>query len=99
MAALLRERVAREAAARVQLVGEDALLDTGIVAHDAIGLLEARMEERDPAHAPPVDDRSDDRHEPLGAQRVVAPAVLPDDLVRAGLLEPRPGFEDQRRVS
>src|SRR6266487_2802805 len=67
----------------MRLVDEHPRLDTRVVVHELARLVEIGVEDADAADLALVGNRTDDREQPVGPQREIAPPVLPDDLVGA----------------
>ena len=78
------ELVSGETAHWVHFVLEHTGLHAGVVVHDARDVFLGGVEDPDAAPRAVVEDGAHDREDAVGAQREVASAVLPDDLVAIG---------------
>jgi len=94
----LRQAIAGEASAGMDLVDEYALFHARIFVHDLFHFIDVGVEDPNPGYIASIGDRAHDRQQAIGPEGEIPAPVLPDDLFDAGFVSVRAGPEDDEGV-
>lgn len=78
----IRQSISGKAAAGVDLVDENSGLHPWIVVHDLPDFIDCAVKDAHSGNLAAVPDRANDGEDAFRPEREIAPAMLPDDLVR-----------------